>query len=128
MDWQPTLWPEGLWPQRDEDAAATNGVYTVAISWLGAMDGGAYFCLIVERNDGSALMDWTSLQAVKNAILGPDAEAVELYPAQSRVRDEAHRRWLWAVVGKRFPIGIDLPPGALRPDKITMSVEANSAT
>jgi hypothetical protein len=73
---------------------------------------------------GTARHDWRELQAIKNAILGPECEAVELYPAESRLLDEANQFHLWgsATPGERVPFGTlcrkvgDLPsaPGCVQ--------------
>ena len=41
--------------------------------------------------------DWREMQRVKNELAGPDWEAVELYPAESRVVDAANQYHLWCV-------------------------------
>ena len=50
--------------------------------------------------------DWREMQRVKNAILGPDWEGVELYPAESRVVDTANQFHLWCVQFT-FPFGFN---------------------
>ena len=52
--------------------------------------------LSIKRRDRSPIRDWRELQEVKNAILGPECEAVELYPAESRRVDSANQYHLWA--------------------------------
>lgn len=63
--------------------------------------------LSVKRNDKEAIHDWRDLQEIKNQILGPQCEAVELYPAESRVVDGANQFHLWGVDDPnfRFPFG-----------------------
>ena len=61
--------------------------------------------LSVKRNDRNPLHDWRDLQRIKNEILGPEEEAVELYPAESRLVDGANQFHLWSFVGKRVPFG-----------------------
>lgn len=70
----------------------------------------AVLCLSVRRLDGLPVHDWRHLQAVKNDIAGTDAEAIELYPAASRLVDMSNTYWLWAFPpGTRLPFGFDLP-------------------
>jgi len=61
--------------------------------------------LSVKRNDRNPLHDWRDLQRIKNEILGPEEEAVEMYPAESRLVDGANQYHLWSMVGKRVPFG-----------------------
>lgn len=64
----------------------------------------------LHRRDRAPVRDWRELQQIKTDILGPEVEAVELYPAETRVVDLANEFHLWAVVGTdgrpvRFPFG-----------------------
>lgn len=57
---------------------------------------GVVTCLAVRRKDRQPVHDWHHLQMVKNDIAGTAAEAIELYPATSRLMDREHTYWLWA--------------------------------
>lgn len=63
--------------------------------------------LSIKRLDQQAVHDWRDLQRIKNEILGAEAEAVELYPAESRLVDNANQFHLWCLVGNgaHFPFG-----------------------
>ena len=65
--------------------------------------------LSIRSLDRSADHDWRHLQRIKNEILGPEIEAVELYPAESRLVDTSNQYHLWAFdiePGKTcFPFG-----------------------
>lgn len=63
--------------------------------------------LSIKRRDRRPLHDWRHLQRIKNAIVGPEHEAVELYPAESRMVDEANQYHLWVLEDPtaRFPFG-----------------------
>lgn len=58
-----------------------------------------------------AVHDWRDLQAIKNALAGPQYDAVELYPAASRTMDAANQYHLWVFVENddgstpRLPVG-----------------------
>lgn len=78
--------------------------------------------LSIKRNDREPIHDWRELQRIKTEIVGPEGEAVELYPAESRVVDTANQYHLWVFAEYRFPFGFDdgrvvlnskdeLPPG-----------------
>ena len=45
--------------------------------------------------ENDARHDWREMQRVKNALAGPEFDAVELYPAVSRVVDNANQFHLW---------------------------------
>lgn len=56
------------------------------------------------RSDGGSVFDWRHLQQIKNQICGPEWEAVELFPAESRLKDPSNARYLWAKL-EQFPLG-----------------------
>lgn len=47
-------------------------------------------------------ISWDTLQRVKNAIWGPEARAIEVYPAQSAVVNTLNERHLWRLGDKDF--------------------------
>ena len=53
--------------------------------------------LIVWRRDGKSGIPWETLQALKSQVWGPDARAVEVYPAESNVMYEQNARHLFRV-------------------------------
>jgi hypothetical protein len=60
--------------------------------------------LSIKRLDKLPIHDWRDLQRIKNELCGREREAVEIYPAESRLVDEANQYHLWV-----------LPPGASAP-------------
>jgi hypothetical protein len=58
---------------------------------------GAVCHLRVMRRDLKSGISWEELQAVKDEYLGPDAQAVEVYPRACDVVDELPMRHLWEV-------------------------------
>lgn len=92
----------------DCDEVWMNDVYTVEVT----MPREGEFPLIhlsIKRNDREPCHDWRDLQRIKNQLLGPTCEAVELYPASERVVDTANQYHLWGSrdPGFRFPIGFN---------------------
>lgn len=92
-------------PQRPIDGATelfADETYQVEVTSKGALA-----ILSVSRIDGKPIGDWQPLQDIKNELLGPECEGLELYPAESRVINTATKRHLWCCVveGYRFPIG-----------------------
>jgi len=63
--------------------------------------------LSIKRNDREPVTDWRDKQAIKNQLVGPECEAVELYPAESRLVDCANQYHLWCCPDPewRFPLG-----------------------
>jgi hypothetical protein len=74
-----------------------------------AVDGGVYIHLSIKRRDRATVHDWRDMQAIKNMLVGPEHEAIELYPAESRLVDTANQYHLWALktTTRRFPVGFD---------------------
>lgn len=66
--------------------------------------------LSIKRCDKESIHDWRELQEIKNLIVGPEFEAVELYPAEARLVDTANQYHLWVleVEGMRFPFGFNV--------------------
>jgi hypothetical protein len=62
--------------------------------------------LTIRSADGSARHDWRDFQRIKNELVGEEAEAVELYPAESRLVDTANHYHLWVFPEYRFPFGM----------------------
>lgn len=52
--------------------------------------------------------DWREMQRVKNEVLGPDWEGVEMYPSEARVVDTANQYHLWCIQPPAiFPFGFN---------------------
>ena len=47
--------------------------------------------LSIKRKDKKALHDWRHFQLIKNELVGEEIEAIELYPAESRLHDTANQ-------------------------------------
>jgi len=63
----------------------------------------------IRRIDGAPVFDWRHRQLIKNQLLGAQCEAVELYPAESRLQDTSNKYHLWGFVDAtvRFPFGME---------------------
>lgn len=82
-----------------------NDRYTVSVT---RREDGSVSSLSIRRNDRGWPRDWRDFQRIKNQLAGADAEAVELYPAESRLVDTANQFWLWCgPPGFAFPFGFD---------------------
>src|SRR5581483_2563761 len=67
--------------------------------------------LSIRRTDRQPIHDWRELQEIKNQLVGEECEAIELYPAESRLVDQANQFHLWAFTDPtyRVPIGFTGP-------------------
>jgi hypothetical protein len=75
--------------------------------------------LSIKRVDREPIMDWRDLQAIKTAICGAEAEAIQLFPAESRVVDTANQYHLYAFMrgdGRKLP---RVPIGWTTPRMVT---------
>jgi hypothetical protein len=63
--------------------------------------------LSIKRLDQRPARDWRDFQRIKDQLVGPECEGVELYPAQSRLVDTANQFHVWCVENPayRWPIG-----------------------
>jgi hypothetical protein len=59
---------------------------------------------IEARNGGVILRDWRHFQAIKNQLVGEECEAVELYPAESRLMDLCNKYHLWCCKDPTFRV------------------------
>jgi hypothetical protein len=95
-----------------------NGLYTVIVTRHATE--GWVDCLSIRRNDREAdPFPWRHLQRIKSQLAGEGAEAMELFPAESRLMDTANQRWLWC-----FPPGYTIPAGFNRPRTVATPEEA----
>jgi hypothetical protein len=62
--------------------------------------------LSIKRHDREAIHDWRDFQLIKTTLCGKEAEAIEIYPAESRLVDTSNQYHLWV-----FPEGLMLPVG-----------------
>lgn len=64
--------------------------------------------LSIKRIDREPIHDWREFQMIKNTLCGPEREAVEIYPAESRLVDTANQFHLWVLPeGRQWPMGWD---------------------
>jgi hypothetical protein len=57
--------------------------------------------LSIKNNDRSARRDWRDFQRIKNEIVGPEREMVELYPRESGKVDLSNQYHLWGYDTER---------------------------
>jgi hypothetical protein len=63
--------------------------------------------LSIKRHDRAPVFNWRDIQTLKNELIGPENEAVQLFPAESRLVDGANQYHLFVLKDPkiRFPFG-----------------------
>lgn len=98
----------GMYEQMKRDKLYLSEHYQVAIrkdpphGFAGAI----IWWLSIKRIDREPIMDWRDLQAIKSQLCGAEAEAIQLFPAESRVADTSNQYHLFVFMrmgGKRLP-------------------------
>jgi hypothetical protein len=80
-------------------AAYKNNRYVVTLRYGKFPFGGDGVIAMVQRHDDKPIPNhWREMQKVKNEIFGPEALAIECYPPESKLIDEANIYWLWVSV------------------------------
>ncbi len=64
--------------------------------------------LSIKRHDRDVILgkDWRDFQRIKNELCGEERDAIEIYPAESKLVDTANQYHLWV-----FPAGLQFPVG-----------------
>ena len=94
-------------PQKVLDITGTqevyvNNKYEVQVRFLE----NGWTHLSIKALTKQAIHDWREFQEIKNMICGPEREAVELYPAESRLVDSSNQYHLWVMPeGEKLPMG-----------------------
>jgi hypothetical protein len=80
----------------------TNDVYRVQVR-----QEPPFVHLTISRRDGQQCKSWSDFQRIKNELVGPECEALELFPAESRLVDTSNEYHLWVIPQPtfRFPLG-----------------------
>lgn len=83
--------------------------------------GGRWAMLGISSFDGEPRHDWRDFQNIKNDLVGVDWEAIELYPAESRLLDPSNYYMLWCApkieIGKFNPRHICTPENCIAPQR-----------
>lgn len=102
---------EGKKPVPDNIIVYKNSRYQVVVTMMAPQEPfGEILWLSIKRLDQRPLHDWRDLQRLKNELVGPEYEAVEIYPAESRLVDTSNQYHLWCFVdrkGYKLPFGFD---------------------
>lgn len=93
-------------PYNPPDEVWVSDEYQCFVKYLEERGKGGLISLSIKRNDAKPAHDWRELQAIKNEVAGWEREAIEIYPAEARLVDEADQTWLWVM-----PAGIAIELG-----------------
>jgi hypothetical protein len=79
-----------------------NDIYTVQVR-----NEPPYVHLTISGLDGEPCKNWSHFQRIKNELVGSECEAVELFPADSRLVDTRNEYHLWVLAdpASRYPFG-----------------------
>jgi hypothetical protein len=88
-----------------------NNLYEVAV-WEEARTTEAWpgmLWLSIKRMDQEPIMDWRHVQRIKNEIVGRENEAIQLFPAESRLVDASNQYHLFVLKSNklRIPVGFE---------------------
>lgn len=88
---------------REHETMWMNHLYVV-FKWLieGKEDGPIH--LSIRRVDRKASRDWRHFQRIKNELVGPEREAIEVFPPESKLVDTANQYHLFV-----YPTGMTSP-------------------
>ena len=91
-----------------------NNRYVVMINDNTTMTNGvtAIKAMIQRHDDQPIPYHWSQLQAIKNEIFGPETTAIEFYPAESQLMNDANIYWLWVLPEQALPKALALDSGA----------------
>lgn len=72
------------------------------------LGGKTYYQLSIRTVENDSRHDWREFQRIKNELCGPGYEAVEVYPAESRLVDTSNQFYLWVLPeGDRVRFGFE---------------------
>jgi hypothetical protein len=95
--------------EHDNSTVYVNDTYQVAVRDVpGTASWPDMIWLSIKRRDKEIIHDWRDLQEIKNLIVGPEHEGVELYPAEDRKVDTANQYHIWVLKDTSvwFPFGL----------------------
>ena len=93
-------------PNTPDGVVWENSRYVVVVRDCGGGGEGKLIWLSIKNADNCARHDWREFKRIKNELVGTDVEAVELYPAESRLVD--CEQPIASVVRGRLPLPLRL--------------------
>ncbi len=98
--------PSSEYPVQEGETIWVNSRYQVYMRRFGEPPN-VLVHLSIKRRDKREIRDWRDFQRIKNELVGPEAEAIEIFPAESRLVDTANQYHLWVFPYLRIPFGFD---------------------
>lgn len=94
--------------QFEKQLVWANNIYQVNIGYADPKDTGGIGIahLIIRRLVKWPIHSWAHFQAIKNELIGPECEAVEMYPAKKHLVDAKEHYHLWAFTSPEQSLGI----------------------
>lgn len=94
---------EKVWTIKTEDSIEDEAIRSECWVTLNHIDGFAHVKIFTR--DGDKVEDFSIFQKVKDLVLGEDAVAVQIYPAQSDLVDgsNTYHLWSWEGLGTEAP-------------------------
>jgi len=90
---------------RRPDVIMMNSRYQVSMWAFQDERFGAMVHLSIKTHDRQARHDWRDLQRIKNELCGPECDAIEVYPAESKLVDAANQYHLFVFRDFKLPFG-----------------------
>ena len=94
------------------DEVHRNNLFEVQVRKMAPREASGWPAMVwlsIKRIDKEPLDEnhWRTLQRIKNELVGPECEGVELFPAESRLVDTSNQYHLWVLdnTDARFPFG-----------------------
>lgn len=94
--------PEGTW------SVWKNSRYTVLVRRMNSIhaDAPPALHLSIKRNDRKPILNWRDVQKIKNVLVGPECEGVQVFPAESRLVDTSNQYHLFVFFDPAFTLGL----------------------
>lgn len=89
----------------DQELIFLNSRYQVNIRPFTHSVFGQVAHLSIKSLDKEARHDWRDFQRIKNELCGEECEAIEIYPAESRLIDTANQYHLWVFHSYKIDLG-----------------------
>lgn len=108
VDWtpfQPGTHYDDLGLNQTPSAIFVNSRYQVTVYAFTDEQFGAMAHLSIKTHDRQARHDWRDLQRIKNELCGAECDAVEVYPAESKLVDAANQYHLFVFRDFKLPFG-----------------------
>src|SRR5262245_22612674 len=89
----------------EPDQAFRNSRYQVSVWYHQHPTFGVMAHLSIKTHDRQARHDWRDLQRIKNELCGPECDAVEVYPSESKLVDSANQYHLFVFRDHKLDFG-----------------------